>query len=781
MEDIKVEEIERINALSSEKELPLIAIRDRVVFPMTGVNFDVGREKSKRAIELANSYNGEVFLTTQRNPAEENVQKENLYTVGVVCRLRQVVKTSNSNVQKVVAEALYRAKIIAFTETEEVFKVAVVRSDYISSDEIKTEAAFRVAKQATLDYAGLKKTVPKDIMATINGIDNPNFFIDNAMTVFQMKESEKQLILEEDETAKRLELYSVTLLKETEIAKVQKSIEETVRKNIEVGQKEYYLREQLKAIHTELGDNENEKQAYIDAIKAKNFEKSVEDKLLSEVGRLDKINPSSPDYSIILNYLDWIKDLPFSTYTEDTNDLKEAKKVLDEDHFGLEKIKERIVEYLAVMKLTGKIGGQILCFVGPPGVGKTSIATSIARATGRKFVRMSLGGIKDEAEIRGHRRTYVGAMPGRIIYGLKQAGSMNPVFLLDEIDKISADIHGDPASALLEVLDPEQNSTFRDRFIEIPVDLSKVMFITTANSLDTIPAPLLDRMEVISLSGYTEVEKLSIAEKYLVDKCSKASGLDKSKIKITKSGLQEIISGYTMEAGVRNLEREIGSIVRKIATGYALGEYTDKQTVDKKRVNELLGAKRKYEELALDKDEIGACTGLAWTAYGGTTLTIEVGLMHGRGDIILTGKLGDVMKESARAGISYIRANAEKYGLTSETFEKTDIHVHVPEGATPKDGPSAGITMATAILSAFTKREVKKNVAMTGELTLRGKVLAIGGLKEKSLAAFRAGIKTVIIPKANEADIKDIPTEVKEKMTFIPVEWADEVFNIALK
>lgn len=770
----------KINPASGdERELPLIAIRDRVIFPKTAVNFDVGREKSNNALKAAESYGGMIFLTTQRNPAEEDVKAEGLYYTGVVCRIRQVVRTNGT--AKVMAEALYRARIAAFLSTEEYFKVVAVRSDYKSDDEVTTEAAFRVAKTATFDYARLKGNVAKEILETLSGVDSPDFFIDNALTVFSMKEADKQTVLEEDDTVKRLELYSSLLLKETEIVKVQKDIDALVRKRIEDGQKEYYLREQLKAIHTELGDDESLKQDYIDMVKSKNFPQEIEEKLMGEINRLDKINPSSPDYSVILNYLDWIKDIPFNVYTEDEKDLKKAKDILEEDHFGLEKIKERIVEYLAVLKLTGKLQGQILCFVGPPGVGKTSIATSIARATGRKFVRMSLGGIKDEAEIRGHRKTYVGAMPGRIIYGLKQAKSMNPVFLLDEIDKISADIHGDPASALLEVLDPEQNSTFRDRFIEIPVDLSKVMFITTANTLDTIPAPLLDRMEVINLSGYTETEKLSIAEKYLVRKANDKCGLSHDKIKITKGGLEEIISGYTMEAGVRNLEREIETVTRKVAAGFALGKYTKKQIVDKERVNELLGAKRKYGDLSLDKDEVGACTGLAWTAYGGTTLTIEVSLMSGKGEIILTGKLGDVMKESARAGISYIRANAKKYGIDEKVFETTDIHVHVPEGATPKDGPSAGITMATAVLSAFTGREVKRSVAMTGELTLRGKVLPIGGLKEKSLAAYREGIKTVIIPEANTPDLKEIPEEVRKKMEFVPVSTADEVFEKALK
>ena len=763
-------------------ELPMIAIRGRVVFPSTFINFDVGRKMSVNAVENSKNYGGKVFISSQKDPDDNDPKKAEVYTTGVVCKIRQVVKSNTSDTLKLSVEALYRAKIVSFIDNDKYLNVNVVRADYVDpTEDVVLEAATRTAKEAFAEYASLNKSISKDMISTLTSMDGGNFFIDNVLSVVPIKEEVKQTVLEEDFTLERLEKFAVLMGNELEISKVQKKIDALVRKNIDAGQKEYYLREQLKAIHTELGDSEEEKQNYANDIKSKNLDKQSEEKLLKEIARLDKINPSSPDYSIILNYLDWIKDLPLNTFTKDNDDLNKAKAILDADHFGLEKVKERIVEYLAVLQLTKKIKGPILCFVGPPGVGKTSIATSIARAMDRKFVRMSLGGVKDEAEIRGHRRTYVGAMPGRIVYGLKQAGSMNPIFLLDEIDKLSADIHGDPASALLEVLDPEQNSTFRDRFMEIPIDLSKVMFITTANSLDGIPTPLLDRMEVISLSGYTELEKLEIAERYLVPKARTACGLTDEQVTITRDALTEIITGYTMEAGVRNLEREVSSVVRKIATGFALKEYTDCQVVDKQRVNDLLGKKRRLEDLSLDNDEVGVCTGLAWTSVGGTTLAIEVGLMKGKGEVILTGKLGDVMKESARAGISYIRANADKFGISEEVFENKDIHVHVPEGATPKDGPSAGITMATAILSAFSGRAVKKDVAMTGELTLRGKVLAIGGLKEKVLAAHRIGIKTVIVPKANEKDLDDIPKEVAQSIKFITVESADEVFKHALK
>lgn len=506
----------------------------------------------------------------------------------------------------------------------------------------------------------------------------------------------------------------------------------------------------------------------------------VEEKALKELSRMSRMQTSSPDYNVLRMYLDWLLDIPWNEKTEDTESLSDAVKILNEDHYGLDKIKERITEYLAVLKLTNGLNAPILCLVGPPGVGKTSIASSIARSLGRKFVRMSLGGVKDESEIRGHRKTYIGALPGRIIAGLKNAGSANPVFLLDEIDKLSSDMRGDPASALLEVLDPAQNSTFRDRYLEVPYDLSKVLFITTANSVDTIPRPLLDRMELIELGGYTAEEKREIAKRYLVPKKRAANGLEEGQLSFDDGALDEIINGYTMEAGVRHLEREIDAVCRKAAVRTAEGN-TDIITVTAATVQEMLGARR-YERdaAALGGDEVGAATGLAWTAVGGTTLTIEVSAMHGKGDILLTGKLGDVMKESARAAISYIRANCSQYGIAGSVFETTDIHIHVPEGATPKDGPSAGITMATAILSAFTKKPVRKSVAMTGEITLRGKVLPIGGLKEKALAAYRTGITQVIIPADNKKDLEEVPESVRGRIDFVPVTEVDTVFKAAI-
>ena len=766
--------------IPNRNTLPMVVLRGKVLFPKTLLNFDVGRPTSIAAVNSAANTGSLIFIATQRNAAVENPKKSDVFTVGVIAKIKQILKLP-SNTMKLSVEALTRAKIVEFLDTRGHFTVTVEELSYKNSaTEIETEASLRSAKQIFEEYVRFDKRISKEMVGALYALDNPNEFVDNAVSVVNLKEKVVQEFLEMDETIERLIRFYSIFSREIEILKIEKKISSRVKQEIDKSQKEFYLREQIKAIHSELGDNQEESDLLLSQIKGKNLPKDVEEKALKELSRLDKINPSSPDYSIILNYLDWIKELPFSDSTEDTESLVNAKEILDKDHFGLEKVKQRIVEYIAVLQLTKQIKGPILCFVGPPGVGKTSVATSIARALNRKFVRMSLGGVKDEAEIRGHRKTYVGAMPGRIIYGLKNAGSNNPVFLLDEIDKLSSDIHGDPASALLEVLDPEQNTTFRDRYLEVPFDLSKVMFITTANSLDTIPYPLLDRMEVITLTGYTAQEKLQIAKQYLIPKQVKLNGLTEKKIEITDEAIMEIIEGYTMEAGVRNLDREIGSVVRKVACKVAENKRVRKTTVKKDMVSEYLGIRKHVRDLTLENDEVGACTGLAWTSVGGATLTIEVGLMKGKGEIVLTGKLGDVMKESARAAISYIRANASKYNLSDEDFEKTDIHIHVPEGATPKDGPSAGITMATAILSAFTKKSVKKSVAMTGEITLRGKVLAIGGLKEKSLAAYRQGIKTIIIPKSNEKDLEEIPEEIRKEIKFITAESVDTVFSEAI-
>lgn len=767
------------NDFSGVLRLPVIPLRGKVLFPKTLLNFDATRKMTINAVNTATEMHTDIFIASQINSFIEAPRQEDICTTGVIARIKQIAKLPNG-VLKLSVEALERAKIVSFCTTKEFISADIIKAPYIEDDPIETEAHFRVAKDAFLEFATVFKHINKDMISAINAEPTANSFLDGAMSVLPFKESDAYTILDVDNTIERLIAFNGLIGKEIEIAKIQKEIDSEVKSSIDKSQKEYYLREQLRVIHSELGDGPEVSDELRQKVKAKNLEKSVEEKVLKEIDRLDKVNPSSPDYSVILNYLDWILELPFNYNTVDTENLKDAKAVLDADHFGLEKVKDRIVEYLAVLQLTKEIKGPILCFVGPPGVGKTSVATSIARALNRKFVRMSLGGVKDEAEIRGHRKTYVGAMPGRIIYGLRTAGSNNPVFLLDEIDKLSSDIHGDPASALLEVLDPEQNATFRDRYLEVPYDLSKVMFITTANSLDGIPYPLLDRMEVIEITGYTDEEKREIAKQYLIPKQLKNNGITEKHIEITDGAIDEIISGYTLEAGVRNLEREIAGVIRKVAVKVAEHPRTRKQVVTEKDVFNYLGVKKYTKAQDLEEDRVGVATGLAWTSVGGVTLSIEVSLMRGKGEILLTGKLGDVMKESARAALSYIRANAKTYGIDEQAFENTDIHIHVPEGATPKDGPSAGITMATALLSAFTKRSVKNSVAMTGEITLRGKVLAIGGLKEKALAAFRRGIKTVIVPEANKKDITEIPFKIRKQMKFVTVKDVEEVFKTAL-
>ncbi len=760
------------------KLLSVIPMRTQLVFPNTNAMFDVGRGLSLAAVERAEMNGGYVFLTRQKDPNTDEPAAADLYAVGTVARIRQTNRVPGDRL-RIYAEGLYRASARRF-ETENGYIYAV-------TDEIVTEhgdptleeAHFRTVKGLIGEIAEADSRIGKELENALIGVADIDAYINICTYRLRMREELKQAILEQRNEIARLRLFEQCLSDELEIGKLEKKIAVDVRRNIDKAQKEYYLREQLKAIHQELGDDVDESERLRERILSKGMPKAVEEKALAELARMDKMPSSSAEYTVLRNYADWLLDLPWREETADTEKLSDVEKVLEEDHYGLEKIKERVVEYLAVLKLTGQLKAPILCLVGPPGVGKTSIAKSIARALGRKFVRMSLGGLKDEAEIRGHRRTYIGAMPGRILFEMKNAGSVNPVFLLDEVDKISSDMRGDPADALLEVLDPEQNSTFRDRYLEVEYDLSKVMFIATANTLDTIPMPLRDRMEIIELSGYTPQEKEQIAKRYLVPKKRKENGLAEENIRFTDGALAALIDGYTMEAGVRSLERTIGAVCRKAAVRIAKGE-ADKIVVNKLNLEKFLGAKRflKEDEM-LETDEVGMATGLAWTAVGGTTLTIEVSAMQGKGEVLLTGKLGDVMKESARAAISYIRAHADKYGIPEEDFEKKDIHIHIPEGATPKDGPSAGITMATAILSAFTGKPVRHDIAMTGEITLRGKVLPIGGLKEKALAASRIGIHDVIIPEENKKDVEEIPEEVRRDLNFICVSDVDAVFRNA--
>ncbi len=760
------------------QDYPLLALRGRVVFPDTTVNFDVGRMISLTAVKYAADNGTNIFVCTQKQSEKEEITAEDVFMSGTVVKLRQITRLPGNNLRLSV-EGLFRATVRQLRKENGAFIATVEEITPVRGDPALEEAYFRTSKEILKEITSSDSRFTKDASSALDKCSDPDKFANLAGHYMQIKTEQKQELLECPRTIDRLKKVDRLLNDELEILRLERKINSAVRQNIDKNQKEYYLREQLKAIHAELGDDMEEKDELEEKIKAKRMPEEAEKKALKELSRMSRMQSSSPDYNVLRIYLDWMLDIPFTEQTQDTENLADAVKVLEEDHYGLEKIKERITEYLAVLKRTGGLNAPILCFVGPPGVGKTSIAGSVARALGRKFVRMSFGGVKDESEVRGHRKTYVGAMPGRIISGMKKAGSINPVFLLDEVDKISSDLRGDPAGALLEVLDPAQNSTFVDRYLEIPYDLSKVLFITTANSLETIPAPLLDRMEIIELTGYTPEEKREIAKRYLIPKKREANGLKASELSISDKAVDAIIDGYTMEAGVRNLERRIDAVCRKAVVKLADGN-CKKLSVTEKNLCDILGAKRYERDTALDKDEIGTATGLAWTAVGGTTLNIEVSAMNGKVDVLLTGKLGDVMKESARAAISYIRSNSQAYGIDVDLFEKTDIHIHVPEGATPKDGPSAGITMATAILSAFTRKPVKKSIAMTGEITLRGKVLPIGGLKEKALAAYRIGIHDVIIPEDNKKDLEDIPETVRGSINFIPVSEVDAVFKNAI-
>lgn len=762
------------------KILSVIPMRTEVVFPDTVVTFEVARGISIAALDRAVFHDSQIFLS--RQTVEKDMPgPDDLSFVGTVAFVRQKLMLPGDRI-RITVEAQYRARARDFRMQDDFIYAVVDPVPPVHGDPGEEEAHFRTVKELIRElYEGDAKAM-RELDNALTGVADIDAYVNICTQKLRVKDEIKQQILAEAGVVERLKLLETCLVTETEIARLESKIAQEVRKNINKAQREYYLREQLKAIHAELGDDGAENDKLRQKILAKRLPAAVEEKALAELGRMDRMPSSSPEYTVLRNYADWLIDLPWHEQTQDTESLADVEKVLEEDHYGLEKIKERVVEYLAVLKLTGELKAPILCLVGPPGVGKTSIAKSVARALGRKFVRMSLGGLKDEAEIRGHRRTYIGAMPGRILYEMKNAGSINPVFLLDEVDKISSDMRGDPASALLEVLDPEQNATFRDRYLEVEYDLSKVMFIATANTLDTIPMPLRDRMEIIELSGYTRQEKAEIARRYLVPKKRTENGLSEQNLHISDGAIDAMIDGYTMEAGVRSLERTIGAVCRKAAVRIAEGEETGKISVTKQTLEKYLGAKRFLrEDEMLEKDEIGTATGLAWTAVGGTTLTIEVSVMQGKGEILLTGKLGDVMKESARAAISYIRSHADKYGIGEADFEKKDVHIHVPEGATPKDGPSAGITMATAILSAFTGLPVRRDIAMTGEITLRGKVLPIGGLKEKALAADRIGIRDIVIPEENRKDVEEIPEEIRKNLHFIPVSEVDAVFQNAVK
>lgn len=768
--------------MSEQLHLPAVALRGRVLLPYVAATFDVGRLLSLGAIKEAFRCGSKEFVAiAQRDEEAEEIDEGNLYGYGTVFAIAKMSKISADKI-RVTGKGAYRVRILSVERGEETLFADVEKVEAVEECTDLETAYYDTVKVAAETYLVTGGRCPSEEIADIvKNTTNRQEFVYNALEMIRVSTEKKQAVLSAENVTFQYELLTEYLTEAMTISKLERQINAKVKADIEKGQKEYYLREQLKIIHRELGDDESERDELERRIKEKGMPKEIEEKALKDLSRMARLPATSPDYNVTRTYLDWLLDLEWKAETKDTEKLEDAAAILNADHYGLEKIKERITEYLAVLKLTGGMNAPIICLVGPPGVGKTSIATSIARSLGRKFVRMSLGGVTDEAEIRGHRKTYVGAMPGRIICALKNAGSINSVFLLDEIDKLSSDrFRGDPSSALLEVLDPAQNSTFRDRYLEVPYDLSKVLFITTANDLYSIPEALRDRMEIIELSGYTQYEKREIAKRFLIPRKCAANGLDADKITLTDAAIDAVTEGYTREAGVRQLEREIDAIMRKIAVRKAGGKAYTKR-VGKNAVEEYLGAVKytRGDEL-LKGDTIGAATGLAWTSVGGTALTIEVLAMHGKGEILLTGKLGDVMKESARAAISYIRSNAQTYGLEEDMFANTDIHVHVPEGATPKDGPSAGITMATAILSAFTQKPVRRDVAMTGEITLLGNVLPIGGLKEKSVAAYRIGVHDVIIPRDNVKDLDEVSPLVRENIKFIPVDNVGDVFKNAI-
>lgn len=763
------------------RRFPLLPLRGLLVYPSMVLHLDVGREKSVKALEKAMVEDNLILLCSQSEVNIEEPTQEDIFRIGTVANVRQMLKLPNGTI-RVLVEGMERAEIIQYTDNEEFYEVMASELHEEENNDSEVAALMRTVLGQFENYINLSKKVTPETLAAVSDIEEPGRLADVITSHLSLKIRDKQEILETIDVRKRLEKLLDILNNEREVLELERKINQRVKKQMEKTQKEYYLREQMKAIQKELGEKEGragEVEELRSQLKELELPERVNEKIEKEIDRLEKMPASSAEGGVIRNYVDWLLALPWTTQTEDDLDIKKAEQILDEDHYGLEKPKERVLEYLAVQKLVKKLKGPILCLVGPPGVGKTSLARSIARSLERNFVRISLGGVRDEAEIRGHRRTYVGAMPGRIIQGMKTAGSRNPVFLLDEIDKMASDFRGDPASALLEVLDPEQNNTFSDHFIEIPFDLSKVMFVTTANTLHNIPRPLLDRMEVLNIPGYTELEKLQIASRYLLPKQKLEHGLESGQLELDEKALLKVIREYTRESGVRNLEQQIAALCRKTARKIVTDE-SESITIDESDIKEYLGAPKFRYGMAELEDQIGSVTGLAWTEVGGETLTIEVTVVPGTGKLTLTGKLGDVMKESAQAAFSYTRSKAAELGIEPDFHEKLDVHIHIPEGAIPKDGPSAGITIATALISALTNRHVARDVAMTGEITLRGRVLPIGGLKEKSLAAHRAGYKKILLPKDNERDLKEIPDSVKNDVEFVPVSHMDQVLRHAL-
>jgi len=761
--------------------VPLLPLRGLLVFPTMVLHLDVGREKSVHALEKAMMNDHFIFLTTQKDTSIEEPTEDDFFAMGTLTQVKQMLKLPNGTF-RVLVEGLKRGKIEKFLQTDDYFEAQIQIYENEEIKDVEEEALMRMVLDLFEQYTKMSKKISAETFVSVQDIEEPGRLADIVASYLPLKLKDKQDLLEKVNVKERMNAIITFLNNEKEVIQLERKIGQRVKQSMERTQKEYYLREQMKAIQKELGEKEG-KTSEIEILKEKIEKAGMPDHVfeaaMKELDRYEKLPATSAESAVIRNYLDWLIALPWKIETKDDINMKRAERILNEDHYGLEKVKERVLEYLAVQQLTNTLKGPILCLVGPPGVGKTSLARSIARTLNRKFVRVSLGGIRDESEIRGHRRTYVGAMPGRIIQGMKKAGTINPVFLLDEIDKMSNDFRGDPSSAMLEVLDPEQNKNFSDHYIEETYDLSKVMFIATANDLSSIPGPLRDRMEIISIAGYTEIEKLHIAKDYLIKKQLKEHGLQKQQLQIRDEAILSIVRYFTREAGVRGLERQIAKICRKTAKIITSVE-KKRVIVTNKNIEEFLGKKIFHYGQAEKEDQVGVATGLAYTAFGGDTLQIEVALAPGKGKLVLTGKLGDVMKESAQAAFSYVRSSAEKFDIDPTFHEKYDIHIHVPEGAVPKDGPSAGVTITTALVSALTGKPIRREVGMTGEVTLRGRVLAIGGLKEKTLSAHRAGLTTIIIPKDNERDLDDIPESVRKELTFIPVTHVDEVLENAI-
>lgn len=765
-----------------QREIAVIPLRGLTIFPYMVIHFDVGREKSVKALEDSMLKNQKIFLTAQKNIETDDPTIDEIYEIGTLCKVKQMLKLPGDTI-RVLVEGISRAKINEVLQEEPYIKVTIEEySDQDFEMDRESEALKRSVLQTFEQYVDLNTKITPDILLTVRSIENCGRLADVIASNITLKMEQKQTLIEALSPKLRLEVLYKYMLTEIEIIEVEKKINEKVKSQISKMQKEYYLKEQIKAIREELGEDhsrDQEIEELNEKIRKLKIPKDVKEKMTGEVKRLALLASNSAESNVIRTYVNHLLDLPWNKQTKDSLNLSKSRNILDEDHFGLKEVKERVLEYLAVKQLTKSMKGPIICLVGPPGVGKTSIAKSIARSLNRKFIRMSLGGVRDEAEIRGHRRTYIGAIPGRIMNAIKDVGYKNPVLLFDEIDKLSSDFRGDPASALLEVLDPEQNKEFTDHYLEVPFDLSKVMFITTANSLSTIPRPLLDRMEIIEVSGYTEGEKLEIAKRYLVDKQQAIHGIKSDQFALPDESIKKIITSYTRESGVRELERKIAKLMRKLAIEIVENKksYID---VTPEEVKTYLDVPiYRFDEIE-EKNQVGVVMGLAWTSVGGVTLNIEVVKLSGKGKLVLTGQMGDVMKESAQAGMSYIRSIANQYNISEDFHENSDIHVHIPEGATPKDGPSAGITMATAIISALAGIPVRHDIAMTGEITLRGRVLPIGGLKEKSLAAERAGVKTILFPFDNIKDLSEIPESVKENVEMIPVKTMEEVLKHAL-